>query len=83
MSVYYHYFTQQLNQESAEFIKFLRLNRQLSFAYIYKLAAHSFSELRIYDKELIHHEMALGHTLCTATIFFLGEMDMVDDWFWY
>jgi hypothetical protein len=82
MSVYYHYFTQHLNQESAEFIKFMRLNRQLSFAYIYKLATHAYSELRINDEELINHEMALGHTLCTATMFYLGEMDMEDNWFW-
>jgi hypothetical protein len=82
MSVFYHYFTQQLTHESADFIKFLRLNRQLSFAYIYKLAAHTYSELRIVDKELINHEMALGHTLCTASMHFLNETDWMDDWFW-
>jgi hypothetical protein len=77
MSVYYH-----LSQESAEFIKSLRLNRQLNFAYIYKLATHSFSELRIYDNELISHEMALGHSLLTATMNYLSKFNLVDEWFW-
>jgi hypothetical protein len=76
------FFTQQLSDVSAAYIKHLRLVRGLEFAEIYHLVIQEHKELEIKDESVKANNIAKGHSLCTATMFYLNEFEILDKWFW-
>jgi hypothetical protein len=82
MNTLLDFFSQNISEKSAAYIKHLRLERQLDFITIYELCEREFSELRA-DIEFEKNSVsALGHALCTATMHYLNEFNLVDEWFW-
>jgi hypothetical protein len=80
------FFTQRLSKDSAAYIKYLRIERQLTFEEIYVLAIHAFKELKAHSEakkeEEKGAETAIGHSLCGAAMLYLDELQDVDKWFW-
>jgi hypothetical protein len=82
MNTLLDFFSQNISEKSATYIKHLRLERQLDFITIYELCAREFKELRAdieFDK---NSTAALGHALCTAAMNYLNDFENVDDWFY-
>ncbi len=82
MQVLHDFFTQKLSTHSSNYIKHLRLERQLDFMQIYELSIYEYKELKVKDEMISGSKIAMGHSLCTAAMEYLNESDQVDDWFW-
>jgi hypothetical protein len=77
-----NFFSQNISEKSAAYIKYLRIERQLDFIKVYELSSREYKELKTdieFDK---NSTAALGHTLCTATMNYLNDFENVDNWFW-
>ncbi len=76
------FFTHQLSIDSASYIKYLRLERQLTFSEIYLLVTKVHSELKVKSELIESTDLSKGQALCTAAMCYLNDFENVDEWFW-